>query len=308
MVEDFFFRRKGCPFCSKSGAVVRTIRYQETAEANPDLPDFEGHLHSCQGCGVAYSSHGCRVDKYAAFYGLALRGFEAVDTSMLQKARIGVLKLLARHRGLLQWVNHHSLNIFHFPITSRIVQGVRMLDIGCGFGEFVKVFHSIGAVIEGTEIIPELVERLSVQGYPVHLGELEGLSLPRGAYDCLLLRGVLYRTADPDSTLITCRQLLRPGGELALVDPCPYEEGLDFFLRKHFPQGHYYVVDPGRFMALLRERYGFSVKQSYHIYGRPSGTLREMTPWSAIMIALELLEGNLRRRRPYLMNCSLLRL
>ena len=305
-----FFVRTGCPFCGEaSGHVLASVRYHDTAEANRDLPAFEGRLELCPSCGVAYSSHGCRVEAFASFYQKTLDDLDYLDRSLLQRLRraalMRILRDYHRPRSLSRLLDALSLHVLHIPPLGRRPRGLRLLDVGSGLGEFLEIYRDLGNDVVGTEVIPELAARLRQRGLDCHVGEVEALSLPPGRFDAVVLRAVFYRTRDPAGTLRLLKALLAPGGEIVLVDPCPLEEGVPYFARKHFPQGHFYICDPARYLGMIRERFGLRATASRIIYGRPEALLRPARLVGNAVALAELLAGNLIRRKPYFLSYRL---
>jgi SAM-dependent methyltransferase len=309
-LSDSFFERGGCPFCGQaSGHVLAKISYHETAEANRELPALDGRLELCPSCGVAYSSHGCRIEAFASFYRKTLTDLDYLDRSLLQRVRRAALRriLSEYHRpwSVSRLLDALSLHILHIPPLGRRPRGLRLLDVGSGLGEFLEIYRDLGNEVVGTEVIPELAARLRERGLDCHFGEVEALSLPSGRFDAIVLRAVFYRTRDPAGTLRLLKALLAPGGEIVLVDPCPLEEGVPYFARKHFPQGHFYICDPAKYLGMLRQRFGLSAPASRIIYGRPEALLRPARLVGNAMAFAELLAGNLMRRKPYFLSYRL---
>lgn len=96
----------------------------------------------------------------------------------------------------------------------------RVLDVGCGRGFLLDAFRRRGWAVEGTELSRTSSRHArEVLGLPVHLGPLESLDLPSGAYDAVTLWHVLEHVPDPAALLGEVRRLLRPGGVLLVGAP-----------------------------------------------------------------------------------------
>jgi SAM-dependent methyltransferase len=95
----------------------------------------------------------------------------------------------------------------------------RWLDVGCGAGGFIRAVRSKGWNVTGTEISPQPVERLRLEGFEVLQGDLPALDVPAAAFDVVSMVEVLEHVADPDAQLAACAAALRPGGVLYLTTP-----------------------------------------------------------------------------------------
>ncbi len=100
--------------------------------------------------------------------------------------------------------------------------GARVIDVGCGRGEFCAFFKELGAQAEGIDISQTGIEYARKQhpGVTFHAGLVEGL-LPasKGQFDLVFTSEVIEHLFDPASFLAACNQLLKPGGTLVLTTP-----------------------------------------------------------------------------------------
>jgi ubiquinone/menaquinone biosynthesis C-methylase UbiE len=99
----------------------------------------------------------------------------------------------------------------------------RVLDCGCGAGEYVRELLARGADAYGVEFDEgklaaeaardaDLAARLSV-------GDLEALVFPDASFDLALLNEVLEHVPDDGAALSEVCRVLRPGGRLILLSP-----------------------------------------------------------------------------------------
>ena len=103
----------------------------------------------------------------------------------------------------------------------------RVLDLGCGVGEYVRAFARRGAHVVGTDIAVErLVEARqrvettatrSVDGFLAAAGE--ALPFRDGAFDLIVLNEVIEHVQDDRATLQEVARVLRPGGTCVLFAP-----------------------------------------------------------------------------------------
>jgi SAM-dependent methyltransferase len=99
----------------------------------------------------------------------------------------------------------------------------RVLDCGCGAGEYVRALLALGADAHGVEFdaakiaagrahAPELAARIAV-------GDLEALAFPDASFDVALLNEVLEHVPDDAAALREVRRVLRPDGRLVILSP-----------------------------------------------------------------------------------------
>jgi SAM-dependent methyltransferase len=97
-----------------------------------------------------------------------------------------------------------------------------LLDLGCGTGSLSLLAAERGHRVTGVDFAPNMVERarhkLAGHDARFHLGDAASPPVPRGAYDVVLARHVLWALPDPAAALRTWVSLLRPQGRLVLVE------------------------------------------------------------------------------------------
>lgn len=96
----------------------------------------------------------------------------------------------------------------------------RILDVGCGTGDFLVVCAEHGWETVGVDVSP-YAARISAErsGGEAHGGRLEDAPLQPGSFDVIHMHHVLEHVADPVDVLQRIRGLLRPGGRLVLEVP-----------------------------------------------------------------------------------------
>jgi SAM-dependent methyltransferase len=123
---------------------------------------------------------------------------------------------------------YHEGNVALHPLTAARYHEIlvrleadrgpgRILDVGCGAGQFLEVARARGWKAEGTEVSPAAAPFLEARGMTVHRGELP--ELPLEGFDAVTLFEVLEHVRRPQSHLRAAARLLRPGGAVYLTTP-----------------------------------------------------------------------------------------
>jgi SAM-dependent methyltransferase len=103
----------------------------------------------------------------------------------------------------------------------RGTEGGRLLEIGCGRGEFLVEATRAGYEVTGLEYAlasaRKARERLTTGD--VVCGEVSCLAVGRRRFDVCVIADVLEHTRDPCAFLDSIRRLLRPGGTLFIATP-----------------------------------------------------------------------------------------
>ena len=107
-------------------------------------------------------------------------------------------------------------DVRHLP-TPR--PNARLVDIGCGDGNFVRLAEQLGYAAEGLEFDAQAVAAARAQGLTIHLGGLPETGLATAAYDAVTLSQVIEHVHDPLAALRECARLLRPGGTVWVATP-----------------------------------------------------------------------------------------
>jgi len=100
------------------------------------------------------------------------------------------------------------------------VRSRRVLDCGCGAGDYVFALRALGADAWGIEYSREKLAKApaSIAGR-VSVGDLHHIALRNGSVDVALLNEVLEHVPDDRRALREVHRVLRPGGVLLIFSP-----------------------------------------------------------------------------------------
>jgi 2-polyprenyl-3-methyl-5-hydroxy-6-metoxy-1,4-benzoquinol methylase len=91
--------------------------------------------------------------------------------------------------------------------------GTKILDIGCGYGFFLKEMKARGWDVQGIELSQTGRGYALLNGnIPIYSEPLENLGLPAGTYDVVSLLYVIEHIFNPMSLLKEIHRVLKPGG------------------------------------------------------------------------------------------------
>jgi SAM-dependent methyltransferase len=97
------------------------------------------------------------------------------------------------------------------------LEGLRVLDLGCGFGAFVRWAREMGAAhVLGVDLSEKMLARAQAQtqdpGITYRLADIEHLELPDSSFDLVYSSLALHYLADFAAVCVAVRRLLAPDG------------------------------------------------------------------------------------------------
>lgn len=117
---------------------------------------------------------------------------------------------------------HKNVFMHGIRILERISYGKKgkLLDIGCGYGHFLKLAKERGWKVTGQDISMKACEYTEVElGINVYCGYLESINFPDSHFDVITMWFVLEHVDNPFSLLMEAKQILKPGGMLLVRVP-----------------------------------------------------------------------------------------
>lgn len=114
------------------------------------------------------------------------------------------------------------IKLLERTVGNLIKPNSKILDVGCGRGEFVELFASKGACAEGSDISSNCIEfaRAKYPKLTFHRCSVETLVSERAAsFDLVFSSEVIEHLFDVATYLHAINRLLKPGGVLVLTTP-----------------------------------------------------------------------------------------
>ena len=152
------------------------------------------------------------------YYDLARKGKRAPDLARLMQGGENA----ERERHWLQ----HSLYTDVVEVLAELAPGRRLLEVGCGTGDFLEFAQTRGFEVEGTEPSQEASQVARSKGLQVHAATFgQFIAAHSGAkFHAVVLLNVLEHVPDPVGMLQECRSVLHPGGIVCIRVPNDFTE------------------------------------------------------------------------------------
>lgn len=160
------------------------------------------------------------------------------------------------------------LDVFRGARVCRVCKYIkpsgRVLDIGCGSGDFLKKLSERGFEAFGTELEGRAARRaMQLDGIKVKTGHLLEVDFDKDFFDAVCMWHVFEHLAEPRQTMEIVNKVLKPGGCLFLS--MPNIESIQSRLFKgnwlHLdPPRHLFFLTPEKLISAM-ENFGFSVVQ-----------------------------------------------
>ena len=97
----------------------------------------------------------------------------------------------------------------------RDVAPSRVLEVGCGWGEFAaRVARELGARVYALDLSERMVALARERGVDACVGDVQELSFADAEFDCAVANWILYHVPDLDRALAELARVLRAGGRL----------------------------------------------------------------------------------------------
>ncbi len=136
-------------------------------------------------------------------------------------------------------------------LVERWVSGGRILDVGCGAGQFLWALDPLRWERTGVEISEAAVNlvRGRLPSLRLIVGDIHSIELPEGAFDAITFWHVLEHLPDPEAVLRRASALLRPRGCLIVSLP-----NIDSIQARLFRNSWYAFDDVPRHLYHFSER------------------------------------------------------
>ncbi|MCX6304285.1 MAG: class I SAM-dependent methyltransferase [Bacteroidetes bacterium] len=233
-----------CPVCEKSV-------FSPFLEVNDHFLSKEDFtIQQCEGCGFKFVNPRPDTDEIGRYY-------QSDDYISHDAKKADIISLIYKFARVLSVRNKYS-------IVHQYASHGKILDIGCGTGEFLKYCKSKGfdvTGIEPNEKAGDFAEKKN--GIPI-LRSLTDLNSGKGSFACITMWHVLEHVHDLNETIETVKGLLQADGVFIVAVPnyksWDAQEYGKFWAAYDVPRHLYHFNDST--MNQLVEKHGFKIHKT----------------------------------------------
>ena len=249
-----------------------TERFRSFTYANCDYA--RGHIVRCKNCGMVYMNP--RDSDVASLYNKVEE-----DDFYFSSAED---RIISFRRDLEQ-----------FEKIIGKINSKQLLDVGCSYGFLLDVAVERGWKVWGSELSKKQSSYAAERHPGVCNNAVSECNFPSNFFDAITAYEILEHVSSPREFLKDFRQVLRPGGYLAMTTPnvAGWEAKLMGRYWLNLIRMHLYYFSPGTIRRILEEE-GFtviSIKHHYRIVTLGSA-IRWMKKYPIFYYPLHLLFGN----------------
>lgn len=258
-----------CPLCNSKNTALVYNCMDEIHKVGIFAVKEKLEIRRCAACGVTFTAPQLPYEVLSGYFSEEYRSFQVLGrTGMLIRAQKAMKVLtLGQYAGYApkKWwcifLYPFSIPLAHFP--QKVVDG-KVLDIGCGSGNFLAELKDFGWQTYGIDPSPIAVRIAGERGFTdVRQGYIESADFSEGLFDAITMFHVFEHVPNPHSVLEKIHSVLKPDG--ALIIGVPHFKSLGSFLYRSrwaglsFPL-HYFHYDRASLAGLL-EGHGFTVER-----------------------------------------------
>jgi 2-polyprenyl-3-methyl-5-hydroxy-6-metoxy-1,4-benzoquinol methylase len=216
---------------------------------------FEGtDVVRCAECSLVYPYPRPGAGQVDEFYRKSYYSFGSVLGPLLRSLKLYYSGLRARHQH--RWIT----SVLKLP------PGARVLEIGCGYGRLLELFHSEGCAVEGVEPSEDCAlftsRKFAESGQVIFHGTLEQYDPGDRRFDLIVSSHVFEHFVAPEEIIERLKDMLVPGG--CLFFELPNQESEHYLETGYSQVPDFYFFNAGNFDSFIRAR-GLETMQTGHI-------------------------------------------
>lgn len=189
-----------CPICRSSEQTLVRYLYDDRYGYDGVFPLFK-----CKACAHNYLmsdlSETQVIRLYTDFYPR-----KSFNISQYQPHKV--------ENGILTWIRGKRSSAFRW-----VPEKVRILDIGCGFGESLGYHTARECDVYGVEADQNISRVVEKFGFKVHVGLFDADQYQSDFFDYITMDQVIEHVSDPLLTLLGIARILKPHGQVIISTP-----------------------------------------------------------------------------------------
>ncbi|MBL9138230.1 MAG: class I SAM-dependent methyltransferase [Verrucomicrobiales bacterium] len=217
------WEKVSCALCqSTDGTSVLAI-------PQPDAPGGMAHVWQCRQCGLRRLEPRPSLRSLPDYYAAA-SGYNAYIGRTRSPRTQRLWNLLrdgySRPAGLGPWTRltaplGRAIASWAFDINIPLngIRGLRVLEIGSGYGDILIYLKERGCEVLGIDPSQDAAASGRRHGVEIRVGFVTQLDLPAASFDAVIMCHSLEHVPDPNVELAEVARLLTPGGHLHLAVP-----------------------------------------------------------------------------------------
>jgi 2-polyprenyl-3-methyl-5-hydroxy-6-metoxy-1,4-benzoquinol methylase len=192
-------KKSSCPVCSKISAASELQVFDDRFGFPGRFP-----VYHCNSCGHRYLQAAFSDEQVKNLY-----------TQYYPRSGINVdgIKPFPALEGFKDWREGNRRAVHQVP------KKVRVLDIGCGFGETLLYHKSRGCEAYGVEADENALKSAEKFGLNIKIGVFEPGMFPEAFFDYVTMDQVIEHVPNPKETLREIAKILKPGGRFVFTTP-----------------------------------------------------------------------------------------
>ena len=242
-----------CPVCESENIV-----FKYNGRSNRDAVDpAVWPVFNCEGCSHGFMNPQPSWDDLQPYYNASYEpysgdhGFEQIDRDVAEAKRSGELR--------------------HIKVTP----GMRLLDVGCGGGSFLRRAAALGAAVQGVEPSADGVAAASSAEFPVFHGEIDSFidSHPGAKFEVVTSNHVVEHHPAPVEMLKDMAKVLSEDGYIWMSVPnagCKSSQRLDWRWHSSDLPFHLMQFNPDSVREML-SRANLKIRRIYTYTFPPAG-------------------------------------
>lgn len=204
-----------------------------------------------------YYTHGTNPAVKKSIFSKLLAGYQAFQYQYLVDQTTALQRGLGKVLSFLSFFKEHM--DYPFVYFERLQKG-KLLELGVGSGDTLKLFSSWGWQVEGLDFDPKAVKYASSQGLKVYQGDIFSQQFASDSFDAIFSSHVLEHVPDPVALMQESLRVLKPGGIFVAVTPNASSKLHQFFKsnwRGLEPPRHLYIFTPES-LSMAAKKAGFN--------------------------------------------------